>query len=254
MSCDYNPNNPVGATGPVTLVRPIMKKFNKYAEQGLQCSIDPGAPDVPEGARQYFKKYGYLIIKNLWNPEELYHPVPKERGQINYYGSVDKFHHNPEEIQVNGSLARYSHPQYKEIHSKIRLILQDILGEELYNTYYYDRFYFKGQRLVRHRDRDACEVSVSVQISSNTNQLWPFCLQTLEGKEIAANLQDGWGLLYMGCNVEHWRDPLESRYSKFETIKNKILRKPDDTYWHQIFFHYVRANGIRAHFAQDRSR
>jgi hypothetical protein len=254
MSCDYNPNLPVGATGPVTLVKPIMEQFNKYHEQGLQCSIDPGAPGVPEGAKQYFKKYGYLIIKNLWNPKELYATVPKERGQINYYGSVDKFHHDPEERQVNGSLARYSHPQYKEIHSKIRLILQDILGEELYNTYYYDRFYFKGQRLVRHKDRDACEVSVSVQISSNANQPWPFCLQTLEGKEIAANLQDGWGLLYMGCEVEHWRDPLESRYSKLGRLTNKVLRKDDDTYWHQIFFHYVRANGSRAHCYQDKAR
>ena len=27
-----------------------------------------------------FEKDGYLIVKNLWIPEELYHPVPKERG------------------------------------------------------------------------------------------------------------------------------------------------------------------------------
>lgn len=254
MSCDYNPNKPAGAIGQVELVRPIMEQFNKYAGKGIHCSIDPGAPAVPVGAQKYFKKHGYLIIKNLWDPKELYHEVPKERGQINYYGSIDKFYHDPEEKQVNGSLARYSHPQYKEIHSKIRIILQDILGEELYNTYYYDRFYFEGQRLYRHSDRDACEISVSVQISTNASKPWPFCLQTLEGKEIAANLENGWGLLYMGCNVEHWRDPLESRHGEYKKKLNNILRKRDDTYHHQIFFHYVRANGPRAHCYHDRAR
>ena len=31
-----------------------------------------------------FEKNGYLVIKNLWEPKELYHPVPPERGQTNY--------------------------------------------------------------------------------------------------------------------------------------------------------------------------
>jgi hypothetical protein len=251
LSRDYNPNNPIGSTGSVKTVRPIMEQFNKYFEQKLQCSIDPDGPGVPEGAKLYFKKYGYLIINNLWNPKELYCPVPKERGQISYFGSLNNFTHTPEEQQVNGSLARYSHPKYKQIHSQIRLILQDILGEELYNTYYYDRFYFSGQRLIRHKDRDACEISVSVQISSNLNKPWSFCLQTKTGQEIAIELTDGSGLLYMGCDVEHWRDPLHSRHGKLKRIANKIAKKPDDTYWHQIFFHYCRANGPRAHCYLD---
>jgi hypothetical protein len=196
-----------------------------------------------------------MIIKNLYDPKELYSPVPEERGQINYYGSVNHFHHNPDEMQVPGSLARYSHPQYKQAHTKIRLILEDILGEKLYNTYYYDRFYFTGQRLVRHSDRDACEISVSVQISTNAVNPWPFCIETPSGEERYANLQDGWGLLYKGCEREHWRDPLQSRYiRKRDKLMNWIFRKEDDTYHHQIFFHYVRANGPRAHCANDAAR
>ena len=33
----------------------------------------------------FMEKHGYLVIKNLWNPEELYHPVPMRRGQFNYH-------------------------------------------------------------------------------------------------------------------------------------------------------------------------
>ena len=162
-----------------------------------------------------FEKNGYLVIKDLWDPEELYHPLPPERGQMNWWGrKMDQFTHQEVEMQVEGSLARYWHPQYREIHCGIRMKLEKELGRKLYNTYYYDRFYFVGQRLVRHSDRDACEISVSVQISTNALNPWPFCIETPSGEERFANLEDGWGLLYKGCEREHWRDPLQSRYNK----------------------------------------
>jgi hypothetical protein len=251
IGCDYNPNKPMGSTKKTVEYSPILEQFNKYSNQGLYCSIDKNAPPAPFGSREYFERHGYVIIKNLYDPKELYEPVPNERGQINYFGSVDNFRHTPDEMQVPGSIARYSHPKYKQIHTNIRLILEDILGEKLYNTYYYDRFYFAGQRLIRHKDRDACEISVSVQVSSNSSKPWPFCIETPNEEERSLNLQDGWGLLYKGCEREHWRDPLKSRHSKFKRILNKISRKRDDTYHHQIFFHYVRANGPRVHCAND---
>ena len=148
-----------------------MEQFIKYQKQNLQCSIDGECRPVPEGARDYFDRHGYMIIKNLYDARELYRPVPSIRGQISYWGKgEDQFNHHPEESQVNGSLATYTHPQYRQAHTNIRLILEDILGEKLYNTYYYDRYYFVGQRLYRHSDRDACEISVSVQISSNKKE------------------------------------------------------------------------------------
>ena len=45
--------------------------------------------------------------------------------------------------------------------------LEEAIGRKLYNTYYYDRFYYPGQELTRHADRDACEISVSVHVSTN---------------------------------------------------------------------------------------
>ena len=43
---------------------------------------------------EFFEKNGYLVIKDLWDPEELYHPVPPEKGQYNYW---DK---NPEHLSL----------------------------------------------------------------------------------------------------------------------------------------------------------
>ena len=31
-----------------------------------------------------FDKNGYLVIKDLWDPDDLYHPVPDIKGQLNY--------------------------------------------------------------------------------------------------------------------------------------------------------------------------
>ena len=203
-----------------------------------------------------FEEHGYVVIKNLWDPEELYHPDPLEKGQYNYWdNNPEHFTHVPVESQVEGSTSRYWHPQYRAIHSGIRLKLEKIIGRELYNTYYYDRFYFAGQELTRHADRDACEISVSVHISSNIDECWPFCIKNVSGEEISACLEPGDGLLYKGCERPHWRDPLQSRYKrKRDRLKNWITRKEDDTYYHQVFFHYVLADGLRAQCYNDAAR
>ena len=122
----------------------------------------------------FMEKHGYLVIKNLWNPEELYHPVPMRRGQFNYHSKdLEDYDYEPVEKQVEGSVARYWHPQYRSIHSGIRMKVEKELGRKLYNTYYYDRYYFPGQELERHADRDACEISVTVHVGTNLDDDWP---------------------------------------------------------------------------------
>jgi len=208
------------------------------------------------------EKNGYVVVKNLWDPEELYHPVPQERGQINYFGSVDKFQHNPDEMQVPGSLARYTHPQYKTIHSGIRRKIEEVIGRKLYNTYYYDRFYFPGQQLKKHTDRDACEISTTIHISTNLEEEWPVWIKTpdtytdkeksailVPGEERSVVLEPGDGLIYKGCERPHWRDAMPGSKKG-----RKIFGKKEELYYHQIFMHYVLADGQRSHCANDMAR
>ena len=207
---------------------------------------------------------GYFVVKNLWNPEDLYHPVPKERGVLNWWGKkLDQFSHQPVETQVQGSIARYWHPQYREIHSNIREKLEKVIGKKLYNTYYYDRFYFPGQELSRHTDRDACEISVTVHVSTNMSTPWPIWIKTPDvysdenktevlfpGKNHSIILESGDGMIYKGCERPHWRDPMPNEYKR--TWYGKKVEK-DGLYYHQIFFHYVLQDGIRAQYAWDRA-
>jgi hypothetical protein len=189
-----------------------------------------------------FDKNGYVVIKDLWDASELYHPVPEIKGQYNYNSKdTSIFNHVPNEGQVEGSTSRYWHPQYRAIHSGIRLKLEEIIDRKLYNTYYYDRFYFAGQELTKHTDRDACEISVSVHVGTNLegdDADWPFWIKTPDGEERSAILKPGDGLLYKGCERPHWR--------------GKMPGSRTDNYYHQIFFHYVLQDGNRAHCAWDR--
>ena len=202
-----------------------------------------------------FDLNGYLIVKNLWSVEKLYHPLPDIRGQLSYFdNNVEKFAHLEEETQVKGALARYWHPQYRRSHDGIRLKLQNIIGRLLYNTYYYDRYYFAGQELRKHVDRDACEISVSIHVSTNLEgeyAKWPFKIETPHGQERQGILEPGDGLIYKGCERPHWREPLQVPVRRKRDI---ILRKPEtEWYYHQIFFHYVLQDGVRAHCAWDRA-
>ena len=208
---------------------------------------------------EFFDTNGYLIIKNLCDPEKLFHSVPKERGVFNWRGSdkLDKFTYEEVETQVNGSVARYWHPQYRKIHSEIRLILERIIGRKLYNTYYYDRFYFPGQPLIKHTDRPSCEISVTIHISTNIKESWPIWIKTPDtfedktmktlianGENRFVHLEAGDGMIYKGCERPHWRDPMPG------LLESKI-NKDESLYYHQIFFHYVLQDGIRAHYAWD---
>ena len=216
-----------------------------------------------------FDKNGYLVVKDLWDVEELYHPLPELRGQLNYYDKdPTNFNHNPLETQVEGSCARYYHPQYRQIHSGVRKKLEKIIGRKLYNTYYYDRYYFPGQELTKHADRDACEISVSIHISTNLPDNlkdWEFKIKTpdtftdkkkkdtilVPGEERALVLNPGDGIIYSGCDRPHWRDAMPT-----PPKKKKLFGKEENTeyYYHQIFFHYVLQDGQRAHCAWDRAR
>lgn len=171
--------------------------------------------------------WSIITAKNILNPLMLFNPVPWERGKFDYVrpGHVVS---SPDEGQVSGSIARYNHPHYKQLYYDLKNKVEKIIGETLYPTYYYDRFYFKDQELKKHRDRPACEVSVSVHCSNNLDYDWPIWFTDLEGNDIPLLTKPGDAVIYKGCELDHWRDPMIGDHK---------------SYYHQIFFHYVRRDG-----------
>ena len=237
----------------------MMKEFVSTGgvyEEGYQSCATPTTTTMSKN--ESFEKNGYLYIPQLiTDPENLYCPCPLNEhgerltGQLNYH-RADKFTYCPDEKQVNGSLARYNVPMYKQLHYLVRKQVEKSLGMDLLPTYFYDRFYYVGQQLNRHSDRPACEVSVTLQISTNSENPWPIWFNRPDGSDGYVVMKNGDAAVYKGCEREHWRDPLESRYNRMQRRLRKVRRMEDDTYHHQIFLHYVNSQGPFVHFANDR--
>ena len=237
----------------------MMKEFVSTGgvyEDGYQSCATPTTTTMSKN--EFFEKNGYLYLPQLISdPENLYCPCPLNEqgerltGQLNYH-RADKFTYVPDEKQVNGSLARYNVPMYKQLHFLVRKQVEKALGMDLLPTYFYDRFYYVGQQLKRHSDRPACEVSVTLQISTNSENPWPIWFNRPDGSDGYVVMKNGDAAVYKGCEREHWRDPLESRYNRMQRRLRKVRKAEDDTYHHQIFLHYVNSQGPFVHFANDR--
>jgi len=123
-------------------------------------------------------------------------------------------------------------PLMENVLASLLPAVERISGTRLHPTYSFVRVYRRGDRLIRHRDRISCEVSVSVNLGGDSEEAWPLWVAGACG-ERAARLGPGDGLLYRGHDCEHWREPFEG------------------SDWTQLFLHYVDQEGPYAHMAFD---
>jgi hypothetical protein len=135
-------------------------------------------------------------------------------------------------------------PQCPSVHNFlpfVRLLVEKVphvsklAGEEVLPTYSYARVYSeKGVELRRHRDRPACEVSLTVNLAKS--EPWPICIQRPDGEEICLEQNPGDAMLYLGCIADHWRKPYTGNHHV------------------QVFMHYVRSYGDYAWAFFDRQQ
>lgn len=136
--------------------------------------------------------------------------------------------------QAPNSSAAYNYMPF------LRLLVEKIpevsmlLGERLLPTYTYARVYKAASELLRHRDRPACEVSLTLNLSKDSD--WPICFQRPDGSDVCIELSPGDAVLYLGCQADHWR-------TKFAGKK-----------YTQLFMHYVMVGGENEWAYFDRAR
>ncbi|MEM7602372.1 MAG: hypothetical protein AAF357_13265 [Verrucomicrobiota bacterium] len=120
-----------------------------------------------------------------------------------------------------GARGEYGDHFMETILQRVCPTMEEITGTSLWPTYAYYRLYRTGMELKKHIDRPACEYSVSVCLGRTHEDDWPLFVN---GK--ALSCYPGDGVVYKGCEVEHWREPLP----RGEQI--------------QVFLHYVDKAGI----------
>ena len=111
--------------------------------------------------------------------------------------------------------------------------LENLTNTDLLPTYSFYRVYRHNDSLPVHKDRPACEVSVTVcfdynYISSSQEYNWPLYIQLKDGKTILTPSTKGAGVIYEGTELKHWRDAFTAEEGSYQV---------------QGFFHYVRKHG-----------
>ena len=113
-------------------------------------------------------------------------------------------------------------------------ILEKHTGLKLIPTYTYSRNYQKGNSLKRHKDRPSCAISCTLSYGGDS---WPIYLEPSgeTGKKgVKVVLEPGDLLIYKGCELEHWREPLKGEtcvqaflhYNEASDITNLYDKRP----------------------------
>jgi hypothetical protein len=127
------------------------------------------------------------------------------------------------DMQAPNSPSVYNYMPFVKLLVELTPTVGNILGEQVLPTYCYARVYSKKEELVRHRDRPACEVSVTLNLSKDKD--WAIWFQRPDGSEASIEMDPGAGAMYFGCTADHWRTPFKGKE------------------YTQVFLHYVRADG-----------
>jgi Rps23 Pro-64 3,4-dihydroxylase Tpa1-like proline 4-hydroxylase len=125
--------------------------------------------------------------------------------------------------QAPNSYSKYNYASFLELLCEKTPEVSSIIGETVLPTYAYSRVYKNGSELVRHTDRDACEISLTLHLHGDFN--WPIWIETPTGEKRCVELNPGDAMVYLGKVAPHWRDPYGGEY------------------YSQVFLHYVRSRG-----------
>ena len=93
--------------------------------------------------------------------------------------------------------------------------IEKVVGKKLLPTYAFWRCYTKYADLKKHTDRPSCEISVTVNIKGDGTP-WPIFMNG-----DALNLDKGDAAIYLGCEVDHWREEFKGDY-QFQTFLHYV--------------------------------
>jgi hypothetical protein len=135
--------------------------------------------------------------------------------------------------QVPAASSAYGAPLMEKLLVKLVPAVEAASGRNVYPTYSYFRVYTKGDALAKHKDRPACEISLSLCLGYRAPAPWPLFVEGSSGV-CAAELNVGDAVLYKGMKCLHWREPFEGEVAA------------------QVFLHYVDQNGPHAEWKFDK--
>jgi hypothetical protein len=174
-----------------------------------------------------FRKNRYLFVKGLL-------PTAILQYLRIYYGVLLSNDFFVRDVQCPSSLSLGGDPGLDAVLEWIRPEISRLVGFELAPTYSYTRRYAKGERLAKHKDRESCEVSVtlSIEVPKRGGPSVVY-LQPPNGRATKVAMCEGDGCIYAGAEIEHWRDRF--RLDGYVQLFLHFIAKGGPYYPEQVF-------------------
>ena len=178
-----------------------------------------------------FKEKKYTVIKKAvsfelanfaFNYLLLKRDAVKWMRDSNYISKFTPGFGTWEDKQIPNTYSIYSDMFMDTLMMKMLPVMQQHTEMNLIPCYTYTRIYKKGDILKRHKDRPSCEISTTLHLGGDK---WTIFLDPTGAdnviderkniikpgapKGIPVDLEVGDMLVYSGCELEHWREPLK---------------------------------------------
>jgi len=163
---------------------------------------------------------GFLVVRGLYDVNNHTKDIP---NLLEYFRELT----GKDDRLTPGAPAFYNNIELNKTHIRLLPKIEKLTDYKLYPTYNYSRKYNAISMLAPHKDRPACEVSVTMNLGYDGDYSWPIWITGSDDKDYEVILEPGDGLIYMGCELTHWRQEADKRVK----------------YQAQGFFHYVNQDG-----------
>ena len=132
------------------------------------------------------------------------------------------------EQSKNADTYFYADALFESLMINKKEVLEKETGLELFPTYSFWRMYTHLADLSFHKDRPACEISVTVNLGGS-EEPWPIYME-----DTPLELKPGDAAVYLGCEVVHGRHEFQGDWQA------------------QCFMHYVDKNGPHKEWDKDK--
>ena len=198
-----------------------------------------------EPISNWFKNKNYIVVTDVLSKDLAsfaYHYFHNKRNVAKFLqdekfiSPFDDSWGTWKDTQVSNTYSHYGDILMETIMVRILPVMKQVTGMNLLPAYTYARIYKYGDILHRHKDRESCEISCTMNLGGDN---WPIFLEPT-GKEgekgIQVDLKPGDMLAYKRTLLEHWRTPFEGHECG------------------QVFCHYIDSEGpyAKSHYLDNR--
>ena len=170
------------------------------------------------------KDFKFKKLKNFLTLEE----IALLKDYVIIRNRINEYPPKSDEVSQEPNFYMYGDAVFDSLMLQKRKRVEEETGLKLLPTYSYFRMYTQYSSLKKHSDRPSCEISVTALIDSDGTE-WPIYM---DGNPVY--LEPGEAAIYLGAEVEHWRDEFKGDYAS------------------QVFMHYVDRDGSHTDYYKDK--